>query len=174
MYKFKLIKRKNLKLIYSYDLSLNSVNISIIGPMGQSNTNYITGLGIIIDPKQNINFLCKNLYFTFLRNLQNWCKGVLHGYTIRIRLAGIGFKSAFRNQIIATYLCTSTFWYFKCYPTLTMRSRKYRAIIVGTDKGDVFKLFRMWQSVGIPDSYTSVGVQALKETIYVKPGKQRI
>jgi len=144
------------------------------GPMGQSNYHEILGLGTFFNQEHTITFVNKKLYYTFLRNVQNWCKGVIHGYIIRIRLAGIGFKGTFRNQIIATYLCTSTFCYFKCYPTLTMRSRKYRAIILGTDKGDIFKLFRMWQSIGIPDAYTSVGVQAVRETVYVKPGKQRI
>jgi len=168
------IKRKNVRLQYTYDNKYRCIQLQLEGPIGFSNSQNISGITTRPINEYSVLFCTKSVYKTFLSNFQSWYVGVVQGYYIPIRLAGVGFKGRIRDRIVTTYLCTTTFHFIRANSTLTARYRKYKVVLFGTDKHDICSVARVWQRVGIPDTYTGVGIRIIGETVYVKPGKQRI
>jgi len=142
------------------------------GPIGIS---YILNMkSLYIQYTSNISYyLIRSIQQTFISKFKSLYRGVIHGYSMEIRLSGIGYKSRIINNFLSTYIGESVFTIIKLHKGIIIRIRRYRILILAIDKNTLHNLIRIWCNIRSVDSYTAIGIHIRNEPVYIKPGKIR-
>ena len=129
--------------------------------------------GIQLIPK-NDELLTEALWGTYASILKNHLKGVTEGFTKKLVVEGIGYKSDVRGEELVLSVGFSHQVHMKIPKELKVVMEKMTVVISGIDKELVGKFAASVRAVKKPEPYKGKGIRYEDEVVRRKQGKKSV
>jgi large subunit ribosomal protein L6 len=153
-------------------------NITVTGPKGALTRAFrdeisikVEDGSILIEPTSNDVFV-RSLWGTYASHLRNMVAGVTEGFTKKLILEGVGFKSAVNGTSLDMALGFSHPVNVEIPAGLTITAEKNVVTITGMDKETVGQFASYVRSLKKPEPYKGKGFRYDDEVIRRKQGKK--
>jgi large subunit ribosomal protein L6 len=127
---------------------------------------------LTFSPKKEDLFLNRSLWGTYASHVRNMVKGVTEGYTRKLILEGVGFKSEVKGQNLDLALGFSHPVIVEIPNDLTVTAEKNNITITGIDKEKVGQFAAKVRALKKPEPYKGKGFRYDDEVIRRKQGKK--
>lgn len=162
------------------EVSLADGVMTVKGKLGTLSRTFSTEVDIKIEdgkitfsPKRNSGNV-KSLWGTVASHVQNMIEGVNNGYTKKLILEGVGFKSEVKGKTLALALGFSHPVNVEIPEGLTVTAEKNVITVTGTDKEMVGSFAAEVRSLKKPEPYKGKGFRYEDEVIKRKEGKKSV
>lgn len=161
------------------EVKLSGANLSVKGPKGTLSRDFpgditinIEGNTIKLNPNKNGNRDLNALWGTYASHVKNMVIGVNEGYTKKLILEGVGYKSEVSGQNINLALGFSHPVKVTIPEGLTVTADKNNITITGIDKELVGQFSASLRAMKKPEPYKGKGFRYFDEVIRRKQGKK--
>jgi len=161
------------------EVKLTGTVFSVKGPKGSLNrdfpgevTLHIEGNQITFTPNKEGDKKVNALWGTYASHVKNMVIGVTEGYTKKLILEGVGFKSEVAGQSLNLALGFSHPVKIKIPEGLTVTAEKNNITVLGIDKELVGSFTAMVRANKKPEPYKGKGFRYSDEVIRRKQGKK--
>lgn len=172
------LAKKPFPLPAGVTVTINGADITVTGPKGTLTRAFRSEISItlednalVIAPKNNDVF-SRALVGTYASHLRNMVAGVTEGFTKKLILEGVGFKSAVSGNSLDMALGFSHPVNVEIPAGLTVTAEKNIITITGTDKETVGQFSAYVRSLKKPEPYKGKGFRYDGEVIRRKQGKK--
>lgn len=165
---FSLVVPKNVQICWGVDF------IKVTGP-----------LGILIKKKENFNCLLNDSIFYlmcednkgpfYLLSIRYLILGVLKGYSIKLRLVGVGFKAMIKDKKLFLKIGFSHESIYQIPEDVEISCSKMKGTLIlikGKEEQRVRQVATEIRSIRFPDVYKGKGIHLDKEILKLKKGKR--
>jgi large subunit ribosomal protein L6 len=159
-------------------VTMNDGNITVTGPKGTLSRAFrdeisikVEDGSILIEPTSD-NVFVRSLWGTYASHLRNMVAGVTEGFTKKLILEGVGFKSAVNGTSLDLALGFSHPVNVEIPAGLTVTAEKNVVTITGMDKETVGQFSSYVRSLKKPEPYKGKGFRYDDEVIRRKQGKK--
>ncbi len=154
-------------------------NIAVVkGPKGELTKKFLPHVkiefadnAISFEPKKD-DLFSRALWGTYASHVRNMVKGVTEGYTIKLILEGVGFKSEVKGTNLDLALGFSHPVVVPVPAGLTVTAEKNNITITGIDKETVGQFAAKVRALKKPEPYKGKGFRYDGEVIRRKQGKK--
>ncbi|MEK7645165.1 MAG: 50S ribosomal protein L6 [Patescibacteria group bacterium] len=152
--------------------------VTVKGPLGElareihSLINVAVADGHVNVSAQNTTAEAKMLWGTWSSHIMNMMEGVTKGYTKKLIVEGIGYKSDVKGDTLAMSLGFSHPVNMKLPKGLKVTAEKNLITITGQDKELVGQFAAQVRANKVPEPYKGKGIRYDDETIRRKEGKK--
>lgn len=160
------------------EVKLSGTVFSVKGPKGTLTRDFPGNVSINIE-NDNITFTPKKsdpktnaLWGTYASHVKNMITGVNEGYTKKLILEGVGFKSEVAGDTLNLALGFSHPVKVKIPTSLTVAAEKNNITVTGIDKELVGQFTSSLRSLKKPEPYKGKGFHYSDEIIRRKQGKK--
>ena len=160
------------------EVKLSGTVFSAKGPKGTLTRDFPGNVSINIE-NENITFTPKKLdpktnalWGTYASHVKNMITGVNDGYTKKLILEGVGFKSEVAGDTLNLALGFSHPVKVKIPEGLTVTAEKNNITVIGIDKELVGQFTSSLRSLKKPEPYKGKGFRYSDEVIRRKQGKK--
>ena len=161
------------------EVKLSGANLSVKGPKGTLGRDFpgditinIEGNTIKLNPNKTGNRDLNALWGTYASHIKNMIIGVNEGYTKKLILEGVGFKSDVSGQNLNLALGFSHPVIVKIPEGITATAEKNVITITGIDKELVGSFAASVRALKKPEPYKGKGMRYEGEIIRRKQGKK--
>lgn len=152
---------------------------SIKGPKGELTRDFLTKTIVVKIDGENISFdkkvetlESKSMWGTVASHVRNMITGVTEGFTKKLILEGVGFKSEVKDGFLNLALGFSHPVKMEIPKELTVTAEKNNITITGIDKELVGSFTAKVRSMKKPEPYKGKGLRYDGEVIRRKQGKK--
>lgn len=152
--------------------------ITVNGPKGTLKKDLFGPIAVIIEgtevtfePKE-MNPQSRALWGTYASHVKNMIEGVNNGFTKKLILEGVGFKSEVKGNILALALGFSHPVNVEIPSDLTVTAEKNNITVTGINKETVGQFTAEVRALKKPEPYKGKGFRYDKEVIRRKQGKK--
>lgn len=163
------------------EVKLSGTVLSVKGPKGLLTRNFpgkvainIEGDNITFIPNKIGNPIINALWGTYASHVKNMVIGVNEGYTKKLILDGIGFKTEINGDTINFSLGFSHPVIVKIPKELTVTAEKNKITVTGIDKELVGQFTASVRSLKKPEPYKGKGFHYEGEIVRRKQGKRAV
>lgn len=161
------------------EVKLSGVHLSVKGPKGSLNRDFpgditinINGNEITLTPNKLNDKKVNALWGTYASHIKNMVIGVNEGYSKKLILEGVGFKSEVAGQFLNLALGFSHPVKIAIPETLNVTAEKNNITITGIDKELVGAFAANVRANKKPEPYKGKGFRYFDEVIRRKQGKK--
>ena len=161
------------------DVNLSGVVLTVKGPKGTLTrpfpgevTIHINGSEITFTPNKEGNRTLNALWGTYASHVKNMVIGVNEGYSKKLILEGVGFKSEVAGSMLNLALGFSHPVKVAIPAGLTVTAEKNNITVSGTDKELVGQFTAGVRAMKKPEPYKGKGFRYSDEVIRRKQGKK--
>lgn len=161
------------------EVKLDASVLSVKGPKGSLTRDVKPDVVILIDaenvvlkPKDDTSIFSRALWGTYASHVKNMIAGVTEGYTKKLILEGVGFKSEVKGKELVLALGFSHGVNVAIPEGLTVTAEKNVITISGTDKEAVGQFAAKVRAMKKPEPYKGKGFRYDGEVIRRKQGKK--
>lgn len=161
------------------EAKLSGINFSVKGPKGSLTrdfpgdiTMHIDGDKITLTPNREGDRTLNALWGTYASHVKNMIVGVNEGYSKKLILEGVGFKSDVQGQTLNLALGFSHPVKVEIPQGLTVTAEKNNITVSGVDKELVGYFTSSVRAMKKPEPYKGKGFRYHDETIRRKQGKK--
>lgn len=172
------IGKKPIVLESGVSASLSGNTISLKGPKGQLNYELRPGISVSVEgnhlqvTRENDHRTLRSLHGLTRALLQNMVVGVSKGYTRKLEMQGVGYKSEVKKDEIWLYVGFPKEKIVKIPQGVTVTIEKGTVItITGIDKEALGRFAATVRRVRPPEPYKGKGIKYAEEKIVIKVGK---
>lgn len=152
--------------------------VTVKGPKGELSKVFLPNVIITVD-ENGISFaprkediFSRALWGTYASHVKNMVLGVTEGYTKKLILEGVGFKSEVKGQNLELALGFSHPVIVPIPQALTVTAEKNNITISGIDKEEVGQFAAKVRALKKPEPYKGKGFRYDNEVIRRKQGKK--
>lgn len=161
------------------EVKLSGTTLSVKGPKGSLTRDFngpitinINGNEITFTPNKEGDRSVNSLWGTYASHVKNMVIGVNEGYTKKLILEGVGFKSEVAGKDLNLALGFSHPVKVKIPEGLTVTAEKNNITVVGIDKELVGSFTASLRAMKKPEPYKGKGFRYSDEVIRRKQGKK--
>ena len=161
------------------EVKLSGIDLSVKGPKGSLSrsfpgevTLHINGNEITFTPNKNGDRTINALWGTYASHVKNMILGVNEGYSKKLILEGVGFKSEVAGKMLNLALGFSHPVKVTIPEGLTVTAEKNNITVTGIDKELVGQFTASLRSMKKPEPYKGKGFHYSDEVIRRKQGKK--
>jgi large subunit ribosomal protein L6 len=161
------------------EVKLSGITLSVKGPKGSLTrqfpgevTIHVTGNEITFTPNKTGNRDIDALWGTYASHVKNMVIGVNEGYSKKLILEGVGFKSEVAGNSLNLSLGFSHPVKVEIPTGLTVTAEKNNITVTGIDKELVGQFTAGVRAMKKPEPYKGKGFRYSDETIRRKQGKK--
>ncbi len=161
------------------EVKLSGTTLSVKGPKGSLTRDFngpitinINGNEITFTPNKTGDREINSLWGTYASHVKNMVVGVNEGYTKKLILEGVGFKSEVAGKDLNLALGFSHPVKIKIPEGLTVTAEKNNITVVGIDKELVGSFTASLRAMKKPEPYKGKGFRYSDEVIRRKQGKK--
>jgi len=161
------------------EVNLTGTLFSVKGPKGSLKrdfpgdvTIHINDSEITFTPNKEGDRTVNSLWGTYASHVKNMIEGVNTGYTKKLILEGVGFKSEVTGTVLKLALGFSHPVNINIPSGLTMTAEKNNLTITGIDKELVGQFTAGIRSLKKPEPYKGKGFHYAGEVVRIKQGKK--
>lgn len=161
------------------EVNLSGITFSVKGPKGSLTRNFpgdvtihINGNEITFTKKEGSDHTVNALWGTYASHVKNMVEGVNTGYTKKLILEGVGFKSEVSGSSINLALGFSHPVKVAIPEGLTVTAEKNVVTVSGIDKESVGAFSAKLRSLKKPEPYKGKGFHYSDEVVRRKQGKK--
>lgn len=161
------------------EVKLSGINFSVVGPKGSLTrdfpgeiTIHIDGDQVTFTPNREGDRTLNALWGTYASHVKNMVIGVNEGYSKKLILEGVGFKSDVQGQTLNLALGFSHPVKVEIPQGLTVTAEKNNITVSGIDKEMVGSFTASVRAMKKPEPYKGKGFRYHDETIRRKQGKK--
>ncbi len=161
------------------EVNLSGSTFSVKGPKGSLTRNFpgeititITGNEITFSPNKEGDRTLNSLWGTYASHIKNMVIGVNEGYTKKLILEGVGFKSEVAGKFLNLALGFSHPVKVEIPEGLTVTAEKNNVTVSGIDKELVGSFTASVRTMKKPEPYKGKGFRYSDEVIRRKQGKK--
>ncbi len=161
------------------EVKLSGVNLSVKGPKGTLTRDFpgniainINGEEITFTPGKTGDRTLNALWGTYASHVKNMVVGVNEGYTKKLILEGVGFKSEVSGNSLNLALGFSHPVKVNIPEGLTVTAEKNNITVIGIDKELVGQFTASVRAMKKPEPYKGKGFRYSDEVIRRKQGKK--
>jgi len=161
------------------EVNLSGITFSAKGPKGSLVRDFpgeititITGKEITFSPNKEGNKTLNSLWGTYASHVKNMVIGVNEGYTKKLILEGVGFKSEVVGSSLNLALGFSHPVKVEIPAGLTVTAEKNNITVIGIDKELVGSFTASVRALKKPEPYKGKGFRYSDEVIRRKQGKK--
>ncbi len=161
------------------EVKLSGSTFSVKGPKGSLTRNFpgeititITGNEITFTPNKTGDRTLNSLWGTYASHVKNMVIGVNEGYTKKLILEGVGFKSEVAGKLLNLALGFSHPVKIEIPEGLTVTAEKNNITVAGIDKELVGSFTASVRTMKKPEPYKGKGFRYSDEVIRRKQGKK--
>lgn len=158
------------------EVKVNGLTVSVKGPLGEISRDFKAGVEIkaengtvVVTLKRNEDYM---LWGTYASHIKNMIAGVNTGFTKKLVIEGIGFKSDVKGTELAMSLGFSHPVSVAIPAGLKVTADKNIVTVTGVDSESVGKFAAMVRSLKKPEPYKGKGIRYETEVIRRKQGKK--
>lgn len=172
------IGKKPLTIPEKTTVTVAGKTVTVKGPLGElvrdihPLINVAVADGAVTVTAQNTSAEAKMLWGTWSSHLMNMMEGVTKGYTKKLIVEGIGYKSDIKGDTLAMSLGFSHPVNMKLPKGLKVTAEKNLITITGQDKELVGQFAAQVRANKVPEPYKGKGIRYDDETIRRKEGKK--
>jgi large subunit ribosomal protein L6 len=156
----------------------NNDVITVKGPKGELTKTFLPNVlitqedGVLTFSPKKEDLFSMSLWGTYASHVRNMVKGVTEGYTRKLILEGVGFKSEVKGQNLDLALGFSHPVIVEIPNDLTVTAEKNNITITGIDKEKVGQFAAKVRALKKPEPYKGKGFRYDDEVIRRKQGKK--
>lgn len=161
------------------EAKLSGINFSVKGPKGSLSrdfpgdiTLHVDGDKVTFTPNREGDRTLNALWGTYASHVKNMVIGVNEGYSKKLILEGVGFKSDVQGQTLNLALGFSHPVKVEIPQGLTVTAEKNNITVSGIDKELVGSFTASVRAMKKPEPYKGKGFRYQDETIRRKQGKK--
>jgi large subunit ribosomal protein L6 len=158
------------------EVKVNGLTVSVKGPLGEISRDFKAGVEIKVENGTVIVTLKRSedymLWGTYASHIKNMIAGVNTGFTKKLVIEGIGFKSDVKGAELAMSLGFSHPVSVTIPAGLKVTADKNIVTVTGVDSEAVGKFASMVRSLKKPEPYKGKGIRYETEVIRRKQGKK--
>jgi len=172
------IGKKPLTIPEKTTVTVTGKTVTVKGPLGElvrdihPLINVTVADGAVTVTAQNTSAEAKMLWGTWSSHIINMMEGVTKGYTKKLIVEGIGYKSDIKGDTLAMSLGFSHPVNMKLPKGLKVTAEKNLITIIGQDKELVGQFAAQVRANKVPEPYKGKGIRYDDETIRRKEGKK--
>ena len=162
-------------------VTMNNGTMTAKGPKGENTKVFKDNVAIAIENNtitlsisENADLFTKALWGTYASHIRNMIEGVTVGFTKKLILEGVGYKSNVVGQNLELALGFSHPVKVEIPSTLTVTADKNVISITGYDKETVGQFAAYVRSLKKPEPYKGKGMRYENEIIRRKEGKKNV
>ncbi len=161
------------------EVKLSGANLSVKGPKGSLSRDFpgqitinVESDNVKLSPNKTGDRSLNALWGTYASHIKNMILGVNEGYTKKLILEGVGFKSEVAGQTLNLALGFSHPVKVTIPALLTVTAEKNNITITGIDKELVGQFSASLRAMKKPEPYKGKGFRYSDEVIRRKQGKK--
>ncbi len=173
------VGKQTVQIPAGVEAKLSGTIFSVKGPKGTLSRDFpgdvtinINGSEITFTPKNESNKKNRALWGTYASHVKNMVIGVTDGYTKKLILDGVGFKSEVSGNSLNLALGFSHPVKVAIPEGLTVTAEKNNITVIGIDKEMVGQFTASVRSLKKPEPYKGKGFHYYTEVIRRKQGKK--
>lgn len=173
------IGKQTIEVLKGVEVNLSGNTFSAKGPKGSLKRDFpgtikinIDGGNITLTPKNENDKKERALWGTYASHIKNMVKGVSEGYSKKLILEGVGFKSEVAGKTLKLALGFSHPVNVEIPEGLTVTAEKNNITVVGIDKELVGSFTASVRALKKPEPYKGKGFRYSDEVIRRKQGKK--
>jgi large subunit ribosomal protein L6 len=173
------VGKQTIQIPAGVEAKLSGINFSVKGPKGTLTRDFpgditinIAGTDITFTPKSESDKKNRALWGTYASHVKNMIIGVKDGFTKKLILEGVGFKSEVAGKSLKLALGFSHPVVVEIPEGLTVTAEKNNITVTGIDKELVGQFTASVRAMKKPEPYKGKGFRYDTEVIRRKQGKK--
>ncbi|MFA6158732.1 MAG: 50S ribosomal protein L6 [Candidatus Paceibacterota bacterium] len=170
------VAKKPIVIPEKTEVKVNGLTVSVKGPLGEMSRDFKSGVEIKVENGTVIVTLKRTedymLWGTYASHIKNMIEGVNKGFTKKLVVEGIGFKSDVKGSDLAMSLGFSHPVSVAIPKELKVTADKNIISVTGIDSEAVGKFAAKVRSFKKPEPYKGKGIRYETEVIRRKQGKK--